>query len=354
MKNISVAFFFFFLLYLLSCDCCLAKIYKYKNKDGTWSFTDDASVVPDLKKAEERDSLRTELIEDLHKKLSETAPPKNKVEEARNATVAIKNSLGIGSGFFITQDGYILTNKHVIQGDEAMLNRLQKMLEQEKAQLDQESQLILKEQERLEKVKAFLDSQRRRAPADLLSLYLMDERNLDAYIARHEQRKEAFEKRLRAFDDLKAKMRGSYANQIVLIDNTELSVSVVVTSYQYDLALLKLYGYKCPFIEPAIPRQLEQGTLLYAIGSPLRLMHSVTSGIYSGVREFSGQNYIQTNAQINPGNSGGPLVTKDGKVIGINTWKVVGPKVEGIGFAIPVTAALKEFERYLGQFWKLD
>ena len=354
MKSFSIAFLLFFFLHLLPFEYCFAKTYKYKNKDGTWSFTDDSSLVPDLKKAEERNSLRTELAEDLQKKLAETAPPKNKVEEARNATVTIKNSLGIGSGFFITQDGYILTNKHVIQGDEAKLNGLERRLEQEKAQLLQESELISKEQERLEGVKAFLDSQGRRAPVDLLSVYLMDERNLNAYIARHEQRKGAFEKTLRAFDDLKAKMRGSYVNQIVLADNTELSVSLVLVSYRHDLALLKLYGYKCPFIEPVVPGQLEQGTLLYAIGSPLKLMHSVTSGIYSGIREFSGQHYIQTNAQINPGNSGGPLVTKDGKAIGINTWKVVGPHVEGIGFAIPISAALKEFERYLGQVWRPD
>jgi len=59
-------------------------------------------------------------------------------------------------------------------------------------------------------------------------------------------------------------------------------------------------------------------------------MHSVTSGIYSGIREFSRQHYVQTNAQINPGNSGGPLV-------------------EGLGFLIPINVALKEFERYLGK-----
>jgi len=58
--------------------------------------------------------------------------------------------------------------------------------------------------------------------------------------------------------------------------------------------------------------------------------------------------------QINPGNSGGPLVTKDGKAIGISTWKVAGPLVEGLGFAIPINVALKEFERYLGKIWKFD
>ena len=182
----------------------------------------------------------------------------------------------------------------------------------------------------------------------------MDKRNLDAYIDRHRKRKEAFEKGSEALADLKARMRDAYANQIVLIDDTELSVSVVATSYHYDIALLRLYGYKCPFLEPAAPRQLEHGAPLYAIGNPLRLMHSVTSGIYSGMRQLSGQQYIQTNAQINPGNSGGPLVTKDGKVIGINTWKALGPNIEGIGFAIPIATALVEFERYLGQVRKPD
>jgi len=83
-------------------------------------------------------------------------------------------------------------------------------------------------------------------------------------------------------------------------------------------------------------------------------MHSATSGIYSGIREFDRQHYVQTNAQINPGNSGGPLVTKDGKVIGISTWKVAGLLVEGLAFLIPINVALKEFERYLGKIWKFD
>ena len=357
MKNIfriGTAFFLFFLVLTLYGEHCSAKIYKYKDKDGKWCFTNDPSIVPDLNKAEERNSFDTERIEDLQKKLSEASPPRNKVEEARNATVAIKNSLGMGSGFFITEEGYILTNKHVIKGDEAKLKKLEKRLNKEKAQLREESKAISKEEKRLRKLKALLDSKGRSAQADLSAVYLVDKRNLNIWIVIHKRRKESLEKRLKAFNEFKKKMSSSYGNKIILIDNTEFSVSVVSISYRYDLALLRLYGYKCPFIEPAFPHQLEHGTPLYAIGSPLRLMHSVTSGIYSGIRKFNRQHYIQTNAQINPGNSGGPLVTKDGKVIGISTWKVAGPQVEGIGFAIPINVALKEFERYLGKIWKFD
>jgi serine protease Do len=355
MKNIfhiGISFFLFFLVLTPSGNHCSAKIYKYKDKDGNWCFTDDPSIVPDLNKAEERGSIDTQTIEDLQKELSEAAPPRNKVEVARNATVVIENSLGTGSGFFITEEGYILTNKHVIEGDETKLEELEKRLNKAKAQLAQESKAISKEEKRLQELKALLDSKGRYAPADLSAAYLIRQRDLNILIAIHKRRKETFEKVLEAFNELKRKIYSSSGNKIILIDGTEFSVSVVSLSYSYDLALLRLRGYKCPFIEPAVPYQLEHGTPLYAIGSPLKLRHSVTSGIYSGIRKFNQQLYIQTNAQINPGNSGGPLVTIDGKVIGISTWKVAGPQVEGIGFAIPINVALKEFERYLGQIWK--
>ena len=350
---LATAFFFSFLFLVLPADSCAAKIYKYKNKDGTWSFTNDPSIVPDLTRAEERDSIDTKTINNLREKLLGTFPPKNKVEEARNASVAIKTSVGMGSGFFITEDGYILTNKHVLKGDQGKLQKLEKVLNEAKTQLQKESEAISRERERLQKLKALFESQGKRTPADLRSLYLIDKRNLESYIARHEKRKKTFEKKSQDVDDLKRKMQNPYDNQIVLIDKSELDVSLVSMSYQYDLALLRLYGYKCPFLEPASPR-LEYGAPLYAIGSPLQLMYSVTSGIFSGVREFKRKRYIQTNAQINPGNSGGPLITKEGRVVGINTFKLVGPGIEGVGFAIPIDVALKEFERYLGKLSRFD
>jgi serine protease Do len=82
---------------------------------------------------------------------------------------------------------------------------------------------------------------------------------------------------------------------------------------------------------------------VFAIGSPLGFGDSVSSGVLSGY----GPDYIRMDARINPGNSGGPLIAADGKVIGINTMKLTIDKFEGIGFAIPVTRALQEFNKYL-------
>ena len=82
---------------------------------------------------------------------------------------------------------------------------------------------------------------------------------------------------------------------------------------------------------------------VFAIGSPLGVGDSVSSGVISGYDN----DYIRTDAKIYLGNSGGPLITADGKVIGINTLKLITQKFEGMGFAIPVTKALQEFNKYL-------
>ena len=79
-----------------------------------------------------------------------------------------------------------------------------------------------------------------------------------------------------------------------------------------------------------------------AIGNPLGLSSSVTGGLVSAVnREITTSDrktykVIQTDAAINSGNSGGALVNSEGKVIGLNTLKLSGDGIEGIGFAIPI------------------
>ena len=81
-----------------------------------------------------------------------------------------------------------------------------------------------------------------------------------------------------------------------------------------------------------------------AVGSPLGLQSTITCGVISAVNrevtDTDGKTYtlIQTDAAINAGNSGGALVNSEGKVIGVNTLKLTGDDVEGMGFAIPINS----------------
>jgi serine protease Do len=135
----------------------------------------------------------------------------------------------------------------------------------------------------------------------------------------------------------------SQSFEIILADNTRLNGRLVATSADHDLALLKLDGYKTPALKPFWSNGCIPGLPLYAIGNPAKLRNSVTSGVLSGYEN----GFIKTNAQIYPGNSGGPLITFDGAVAGINTFKQLTHKYEGLGFAIPIDQAFVEFSRYL-------
>ena len=91
--------------------------------------------------------------------------------------------------------------------------------------------------------------------------------------------------------------------------------------------------------------QLLVGETAIAIGNPLGMSHSVTVGYISAlnreIEDITDQSLtlIQTDAAINPGNSGGALLNSRGEVIGINTVKIAGDDVEGLGFAIPINEA---------------
>ena len=87
------------------------------------------------------------------------------------------------------------------------------------------------------------------------------------------------------------------------------------------------------------------GEQVVAIGNALGYGQSVTTGIVSALNreiaadDMTSNTYVQTDAAINSGNSGGALVNMKGEVIGINTAKIAGDGVEGMGFAIPMSSA---------------
>jgi len=110
-----------------------------------------------------------------------------------------------------------------------------------------------------------------------------------------------------------------------------------------DVAVIKIDADNLPTAGLGDSESLQPGEAVIAIGNPLGLNYTVTSGIISATGRSSRDigaaadkrvDYIQTDAAINPGNSGGPLLNASGQVIGMNTAIIRG--AQGLGFAIPV------------------
>ena len=176
------------------------------------------------------------------------------VKQIGEAVVQVRTPGGLGSGFFINADGYLITNFHVIQGE--------------------------------------------------------TEISVEVYHRRDGQ----------------------------LDRETYKQVKIIAINKFQDLALLKIEDKDAPkfkHVSLGNSDALSVGDSVFAIGSPMGLERTVTSGILSTkTRELEGELYLQTTAQINPGNSGGPLFNMAGEVIGVTNMKIMFG--EGLGFAIPV------------------
>ncbi|MEL6461883.1 MAG: HhoA/HhoB/HtrA family serine endopeptidase [Cyanobacteria bacterium J06621_15] len=109
-----------------------------------------------------------------------------------------------------------------------------------------------------------------------------------------------------------------------------------------DVAVIKIDADNLPTVPLGDSDAVQPGEAVIAIGNPLGLNYTVTSGIISATGRSSSDigasdkrvDYMQTDAAINPGNSGGPLLSSRGRVIGMNTAIIRG--AQGLGFAIPV------------------
>lgn len=129
--------------------------------------------------------------------------------------------------------------------------------------------------------------------------------------------------------------------------------TIVGTDEQTDLAIIKIDADNLTPAELGDSSSIKVGEFVLAIGNPLGLDTSVTSGIISALERdittSDGTTYhvIQTDCAINSGNSGGALVNSNGQVIGINTLKLSGTGIEGVGFAIPINDTIDVFEQLI-------
>lgn len=140
-------------------------------------------------------------------------------------------------------------------------------------------------------------------------------------------------------------VEGSDRVTVTLKEGQTYEGQVLGTDSLTDVAVIKIEAVELPTVTFADSDQLQPGEWAIAIGNPLGLDNTVTTGIVSATGRTSAQvgvaekrvNFIQTDAAINPGNSGGPLLNAQGEVIGINT--AIIQNAPGIGFAIPVNSA---------------
>lgn len=142
-------------------------------------------------------------------------------------------------------------------------------------------------------------------------------------------------------------IQGAQEISVTLSNDVTTTAQIVNYDENQDVAMIKITDENVEIpatVELGDSDALQPGEEVIAIGTPLstELSSTVTKGIISAtsrsVAVESGvtMNLIQTDAAINAGNSGGPLVNTKGEVVGINSSKISGEAVEGIGFSIPI------------------
>lgn len=145
--------------------------------------------------------------------------------------------------------------------------------------------------------------------------------------------------------------------EIFLDSESEEAYTAELIGYNIssDLAVLKIDAKNLTPIEFTDSDALKVGQYVITVGSPggLEFMDSVTYGVISGLNRVvssdSDIKLIQTDAAINPGNSGGALVNSKGKLVGINSAKIVAEEFEGMGFAIPSNSVKKICENIISK-----
>lgn len=148
--------------------------------------------------------------------------------------------------------------------------------------------------------------------------------------------------------------------KVVFYDGREYEAKLVGSDAVTDIAVLYVQAEDLKTVGFGNSNNLRVGETCVAIGTPYdeTLAGTMTSGIVSGVNRaieitnddgkvIKTMTLIQTDCSINPGNSGGPLFDSAGNVIGITSLKIADELYEGIGFAIPITSAVKVFQKLI-------
>lgn len=357
----------------LTINISHAEIYKYKDEKGRWRFSDknprvSEDIVVNIISKKKGSTSNTDGEDQsgwvsLVGQLEKMFHPKSPVEFATLAVVKIETILGSGSGFFVSDSGYIITNKHVIRPKTSTgWSKTEGELKEEEEYYKQLFKGLSRDKKRLAAMKVDLRSYKHEVENPRRYYNPMNKETYEEYVLRHKVENREYEKTYRKakkdrheFRDRKTSLtrRGlnsSVARNFTIIfkDKSTAKAQLVKISNEQDIAVLKLSGYITPFLKYDASVNPFQAMKVYAIGSPLGKNDLVTSGIVTHVAEEE----VITDATILPGNSGGPLVDKDGNLIGVNTLKVTqgssGAGGDGLGVAIPMRDVFDEFGAVFG------
>lgn len=334
-----------------------AEIYKYKDKQGRWQFTDKPVNADGTPKTKTSSQAKQSPKSDLKEVLFERFKPSNKVAEATLSVVTVQTKVGSGSGFFITDDGYIITNRHVVRPTtstdfkdrDAELKKQQVKLDNYKTDLKDHEQSLKNSKLEIDENKAYYASSRASES---------EKRSFKRYKERYARSKKKYadnKKQYRAAEKKYRKAKSEFGFNssvssfskkftIVLKNGKKYSVKLVKVSKDHDLALLKLDNYATPYLALSKTQYPRQGAKVFAIGSPFGITDSLTTGIVTK----PGRDHIFTDAQILPGNSGGPLIDPQGVVLGVNTAVLSQTRnADGLGLAVYSTHIREEFRANL-------
>jgi S1-C subfamily serine protease len=333
-----------------------ADVYKYQDKNGKWHFTDkpprdkNSSAVATSVNTQ---SVRADLGADLKQKFN----PASKTDEASLSVVTVQTSTGSGSGFFVTSDGYLITNRHVVRpATTNQWKETETQLEDWKQRLDDRKAVISDDEQRLEEMRKTIDENREYMESTRASD--SERQRYERYVKRYQKNKRRHEANVARYRKLEGEYREKKSNfgfnssmsnfskkfTIVLKDGKKLKARLIRISKDHDLALLKLDNYNTPYLTLSSQQYPRQGTKVFAIGSPFGISDSLTAGIVTK----ASRDHLFTDTQILPGNSGGPLINAEGKVLGVNTAVLAKSRnADGLGLVIYASVVRSEFAREL-------
>ena len=326
-----------------------SQVYRYQDADGRWHFSDRPppgqvpAAVPSVEDAGGVDGDGKDLAAQLAARFGGGTP----VQQATRAAVAVQAAGGQGAGFFVSEDGYILTNRHVVRPGQDGDGEAERKLALAERQLESMQQELDARRRRLASAEADLADIRSGQGADLSERRVRREHDyikstteqLAAQVAEAE-RSLRNARREHSIRRNSALVQQSFT--VMLKDGRRLTARLIGVARDHDLALLKLDGYRTPSLVPAAGPPPGQGETVYAIGNPLGVSDTVTAGRVTRL----GSDQIMTDVQLLPGNSGGPLVNAAGEVIAVNFAKLTAEgnaNYQGFGMAIPIGLAWREF-----------